>query len=68
MSLQGIDRCQSFGAQTAPTNLALNGRRGRRIAAILDAQGRHLEVLDIEVPPEDELMDEEFEDEEMESL
>lgn len=49
-----VRRWHSFGNQLNPQSLALNGRKGRRIACVLGGQGLQLEVLDLEEGGEEE--------------
>lgn len=50
-----ISRVHRFGPDFEPLQFALNGRKGRRICCVLGAQGKVLEVLDMDIEePEEE--------------
>lgn len=49
-----LRRVHRFEPSFEPLQFSLNGRAGRRIAAVLGGGGRVLEVLDMEEPEEDE--------------
>lgn len=49
-----LRRLHRFESPFEPLQLSLNGRAGRRIAAVLGGSGRILEVLDMDDPEEEE--------------
>lgn len=53
-----LRRVHRFEPSFEPLQLSLNGRAGRRIAAVLGGAGRVLEVLDMDEPEDDDEMEE----------
>lgn len=49
-----LQRVHRFEASFEPLQLSLNGRAGRRIAAVLGSGGKVLEILDMEDPEDEE--------------